>query len=203
VHTKPYFEGQVENMGRLDELKQHLTPGKVYRRADLTRWTTSVDRDLRKLLDAGELTKLSGGVYLRPKTTAFGRAPANDRDLVEAFLKDKRFLMLTPNVYNALGVGATQLYNETVVYNRKRHGRFKLGNRVYDLRMKPEFPAVATKEFLTVDLVNNLKRLTEDETQVLERIRTEARKLDQDALRQAAEDYGGVRAKKFFRDVLL
>ncbi|MCO4317818.1 hypothetical protein M8997_011555 [Phyllobacterium sp. 21LDTY02-6] len=189
-------------MTRLDELKQHLVPGKVYRRADLTRWTSSVDRDLRKLLDAGELTKLSGGVYMRPKTTSFGRAPASDRDLVEAFLKGKRFLLLTPNAYNALGVGATQLYNEAVVYNRKRHGRFKLGSRVYDFRMKPEFPAISTKEFLLVDLVNNLKRLAEDESQVLERTRVVARELDQEALRQAAEDYGGVRAKKFFRDVL-
>lgn len=188
-------------MTRLDELKQHLVPGKVYRRADLTRWTASVDRDLRKLLDTGELTKLSGGVYMRPKTTSFGRAPASDRDLVKAFLKDKRFLLLTPNAYNALGVGATQLYNETIVYNRKRHGRFKLGSRVYVFRMKPEFPTIATKEFLLVDLVNNLKRLAEDETQVLERVGAVARKLDQEALRQAAEDYGGVRAKKFFREV--
>jgi len=188
-------------MDRLDELKQHLVPGKVYRRADLTRWTASVDRDIRKLLDAGELSKLSGGVYMRPKTTSFGRAPASDRDLVEAFLRDKRSLLLTPNAYNALGVGATQLYNETVVYNRKRHGRFRLGNRVYDFRMKPEFPAAATREFLLVDLVNNLKRLAEDETQVLERAKVVARELDPNALRQAAEDYGGVRAKKFFKDV--
>ncbi|GGB13716.1 hypothetical protein GCM10011491_46720 [Brucella endophytica] len=35
--------------------------------------------------------------------------------------------------------------------------------------MKPEFPAAATKEFLLIDLVNNLKRLAEDETQLLER----------------------------------
>lgn len=188
-------------MTRLDELKQHLVPGKVYRRGDLTRWTASVDRDLRKLVDAGELTKLSGGVYMRPKPTSFGRTPASDRDLVEAFLRDKRFLLLTPNAYNALGVGATQLYNETVVYNRKRHGRFKLGNRVYDFRIKPGFPAVATKEFLLIDLVNNLKRLAEDETQVLERAKVVARELDPNALRQAAEDYGGVRTQRFFKDV--
>lgn len=110
--------------------------------------------------------------------------------------------MLTPNAYNALGVGATQLYNETVVYNRKRRGHFKLGNRVYEFRMKPEFPAVTTKEFLLVDLVNNLKRLAENEGQILVRVRAEARMLDQDSLRQAAEDYGGVRARKFFREVL-
>ncbi|MDP9791344.1 hypothetical protein KHC17_01535 [Agrobacterium salinitolerans] len=83
---------------RLGQLKQHLIPGKVYRRSDLARWITPVDRDLRKLMDAGELTKLSG-VYIRPKTTSFGNAPARDHDLVETFLKDNPFLLLTPNVY--------------------------------------------------------------------------------------------------------
>lgn len=188
-------------MTRLDQLKQHLTPGKVYRRSDLTRWTTSVDRDLRKLMDAGELTKLSGGVYMRPKTTSFGNAPARDHDLVEAFLKDNRFLLLTPNVYNTLGVGATQLYNETVVYNRKRHGPIKLGNRIFDFRMKPDFPAIATKEFLLVDLVNNLKRLAEDEPKMLERVRARAAQLDKNALKMAAEAYGGVRAKRVFGEI--
>ncbi len=64
----------MKNMTKLDELKQHLVPGKVYRRADLTRWTTSVDRDLRKLLDAGELRKLSGGVYAPENHQLWARA---------------------------------------------------------------------------------------------------------------------------------
>ncbi|MFW8642422.1 hypothetical protein ACOJBO_04275 [Rhizobium beringeri] len=120
-----YIGVEVKHDGKFDELKRRLTPGKVYRRADLTKWSAAVDRDLRALVDAGELTKVSAGVYLRPKQTAFGKAPADEKDLVEAFLKDKRFLLTTPNAYNALGVGTTQLYNHTVVYNRKRHGQFK------------------------------------------------------------------------------
>src|SRR6266567_8389334 len=45
-----------------------------------------------------------------------------------------------PNAYNSLGVGTTQLYDKTVVYNHKRHGPVSLGGRVFDFRVKPSFP---------------------------------------------------------------
>lgn len=57
-----------------------------------------------------------------------------------AFLKDDRFLLTSPNAYNALGLGTTQLYNRRVVYNHKRHGKFVRGGRTYDFRVKPHFP---------------------------------------------------------------
>ena len=114
-------------MSTLNEVKKHLRPGRVYRRVELAHWSNAVDRHLRQLQEDGTLTKLSGGLYYRPKKTAFGEAPAEDAKLVKTFLKDDRFLLTSPNAFNALGVGTTQLYNETVVYNHKRHGRFKLG----------------------------------------------------------------------------
>ena len=153
-------------------------------------------------MDAGELTKVSAGVYLRPKQTALGKAPAEEKDLVEAFLKDKRFLLTTANAYNALGVGTTQLYNQTVVYNRKRHGQFKLGNRFYDFRKKAEFPEALSKEFLLVDLVNNVKRLAEGESVILKQVKAKAKALEPSALKRAVDDYGGVRAKRFFSEIL-
>ena len=139
-------------MNSLTALKNHLRQGHVYRRADLLAWTNAVDRHLRQLVDDGTLTKLSGGLYYYPKQTSFGAAPADDAKLVEAFLNDHRFLMTSPNTYNALGVGSTQLYNETVVYNHKRHGRFKLGKRSFDFRIKPHFPKTLSEAFLLVDL---------------------------------------------------
>ncbi len=48
-------------MIKLDDLKRHLKPGQAYRRADLARWSTSVDRH-------------AGGLYVYPKETAFGPA---------------------------------------------------------------------------------------------------------------------------------
>src|SRR5580700_9839767 len=114
-------------MTKLDELKRHLKPGGVYRREDLARWLNAVDRHLKQLVESNVLTKLAGGLYAYPKDTVFGPAPATDDTLVEAFLKDKRFLLASPNAYNGLGVGTTQLYDKTVVYNHKRDGDFQLG----------------------------------------------------------------------------
>ena len=57
---------------------------------------TPVDRHLKQLQKDGTLTKLAGGLYYCPKKTVFGSAPAEDRKLVEAFLKDRRYLLPRP-----------------------------------------------------------------------------------------------------------
>jgi len=189
-------------MTRLQELKRHLRPGQVYRRQDLAQWSTAVDRHIKQLVAEGTLTKLSGGLYLRPKQTVFGKAPATEAALVSRFLKDDRFLLASPNAYNALGVGTTQLYDKTVVYNHKRHGQFSLGGRTFDFRVKPSFPKKLSREFLLVDLVNNLDRLAESEQEVLARVRQQATTLDASRLLRAADYYGTVKAKKFFSKAL-
>lgn len=188
-------------MSALEALKKHLYPGKVYRRADLEPWSTAVDRHLQELVAEGYLQKLAGGLYYAPKQTVFGVAPADDATLVEAFLKDHRFLIHSFNAYNALGVGTTQLYNETVVYNHKRHGRFRLGKRVFDFRMKPHFPLKVTEAFLLVDLVNNLTLLAEDQDKVLFLVKKKVNQMNVKDLRRAVKEYGGAKAKKFFADV--
>ena len=189
-------------MSKLDTLKKHLRQGQVYRRADLLPWSNAVDRHLSQLVKEGTLTKLAGGLYYYPKQTSFGEAPADDEKLVEAFLNDHRFLLTTPNAYNALGVGSTQLYNETVVYNHKRHGRFKLGKREYNFRIKPHFPAALSEAFLLVDLVNNVDRLAERQSSMLERVKRKVKSMDQQVLNRAVRDFGGARAKKFFNPLL-
>ena len=83
------------------------------------------------------MDKLSGGLYYVPRQSVFGKAPADENDLVAAFLKDDRFLVTSPNDYNTLGLGTTQLYNTRRVYNHKRHGDFKLGNRSFHFVRRP------------------------------------------------------------------
>ena len=161
-----------------------------------------MDRHLKELQKDGTLTKLSAGLYYCPKPTAFGNAPAEDKKLVEAFLKDKRFLVSSPNAYNTLGLGTTQLYNETVVYNHKRHGRFPLGGRVFDFRVKPHFPKALSQEFLLVDLVNNLDQLAENAEAVLKRVKDKSKALDTPSFRRTVRSYGSLRAKKFFAQSL-
>ena len=108
------------------------------------------------------------------------------------------FLLASPNAWNALGVGTTELHNKTVVYNHKRHGKFALGGRTYDFRMKPAVPKKLTKEFLLVDLVNNLAQLSEDAQEVLDRVRDRLASSNTARLKKAAQTYGSERAKKFF-----
>lgn len=185
-------------MTKAQELKKHLRPGRAYRRQDLARWSNAVDRHLKQLVEDGTLTKLRGGLYLYPKETVFGKAPPQDEKLVGAFLKDDRFLLASPNAYNALGVGTTQLYDKTVVYNYKRHGDFALGGRKFDFRVKPSLPKTLSPEFLLVDLVNNLDHLAESKEDVLARVKELAASYDESRLKRAAHDYGNVRARKFF-----
>jgi len=183
-------------MSRLDELKKHLKRGKVYRRAELSQWSASVDRHLEGLLAEGTLQKLSQGVYYYPKATPFGTPPPEEEELVRSFLKDDRFLLTSPNAYNSLGVGTTQLYNTRTVYNHKRHGEFELGNRKFDFRVKPHFPQKVTPEFLLVDLVNNLGTLAEDKQQVLKNVVAKVGLMDNSKLVQAVKNYGNAGAKK-------
>lgn len=188
-------------MGKLDELKKNLKRGHVYRRDELRQWSNAIDRHLSILVHDGTLQKLSQGVYYYPKETVFGKTPPEDDTLVRKFLKDDRFLLTSPNAYNNLGVGTTQLYNKRTVYNHKRHGEFMLGNRKFDFQLKPHFPVKATPEFLLVDLVNNLDKLAEDEQAILTNILNKAQQMNQKKLKHAVNSYGNVRAKKFFKPV--
>jgi hypothetical protein len=77
-----------------------------------------------------------------------------------------------------------------------------LGGRKFDFRVKPSFPRRLSREFLLVDLVNNLDDLAESRKEVLERVKRRVASLDKPQLRRAARDYGKVRTKKFFSKVL-
>ena len=189
-------------MSALNELKRRLRPGQVYRRRDLARWSHAVDRHVRQLVDEGRLEKVSGGVYMAPRKTRFGTAPASPEKLVETFLGDDKFLMISPNAYNGLGVGTTQLYNEPVVYNRKRHGRMELDGRAYDFRRRPAFPAKLSEEVLLVDLLHNLNRLAEDKAAVLPRALARARCMDRSRLAKAVRDYDSARVRRLLEPVL-
>lgn len=189
-------------MSALAELRRHLRPGQVYRRKDLARWSNAVDRHVRELMDNGRLEKIATGVYMVPRETRFGKAPAKIEKVVEAFLGDDRFVLVSRNAYNELGVGTTQLYNETVVYNRKRHGRFRLGGWTFDFRMRASVPKTLTQEVLLVDLLHNLDRLPEDRTKVLPSALARARQMDRTRLSRAVHDYGSARAERLLAPIL-
>ena len=186
----------------LDHLKRRLRPGRVYRREDLLPWSHSVDRHLKELTVDGTLQKLRNGLYYRPRKFEFGDAPADERELVRAFLKTDHFVVTSPNAYNQLGLGTTQLYNKRVVYNQKRHGTFPLGNRMITFERRMNIPRQLSPEFLLVDLVNELGDLAEDQDAVLSRVREKAKEMDPKKLSRAVLLYGKYSTQRKFQEML-
>ena len=153
MHTKSF-----------EQLNSCLKPGHVYRREVLAQLSNAVDRDLMTLVNEGSLTKVAAGIYYKPMESRYGALPPDEEELVSVFLRDDRFLLCSWNQYNTLGLGLTQLYNKTIVYNCKRHGIFTLNDKTYDFRRPSRgFPSKLTLEFLLMDLVNNISELSEDE----------------------------------------
>lgn len=191
----------MRRAGTLDQLKRHLRRGRVYRRRDLLPWSQNVDRHLKKLIVDGTLQRIRTGVYYCPRKFEFGKAPADERELIKAFLKTTRFVVTSPNAYNRLGLGTTQLYNRRVVYNQKRHGAFQFGNRLLTFELRSSIPKQITPEFLLVDLVNELDRLSEDSDAVLSRVREKAKKMNARKLSRAVSLYGTASTRKRFREI--
>lgn len=185
----------------IETLRQHIKPGHVYRRSDLEYYSSAIDRHLGMLTKDGSLVKLSQGVYYAPKSSKFGLVPPDDVVLVESFLKDSDFIMVKPNVYNTLGLGLTQLYNTTWVYNHKRKGEFKFNGKSFEFKIKSSFPNQLTKEFLLVDLLNNLDELAEDQNQTIKRLPENLRSFNNEELMRVAQQYGSGRTKQLLKSI--
>lgn len=177
-------------MNNSEKLKNAMLPGKVYRRKELADFSTAVDRDLKTLVTAGQVQKLAGGLYYRPRTNPFGVTPPEDREIARAFLKTDDFLLTSYNYFNQLGLGLTQVYNDYVVYNHKRSGCFLLGGKRFTFRLVPAYPRHLSKEFLLVDLLNNLKYLPDNTDLVLRNLKSGLGDFNPQAVREQLARYG-------------
>jgi hypothetical protein len=109
---------------------------------------------------------------------------------------------VSPNAYNALGLGLTQLYNTTWVYNHKRKGEFQLNGKTFELKLKSSFPKEITKEFLLVDLLNNSQNLAEDFSQTLEKLKNKLHHFNTSDLMKATQQYGTGKTKGILKVIL-
>ena len=186
----------------MDLLSQHRKQGEVYRRSDLEYYSTAIDRHLAHLTKDGTLIKLNQGLYYAPKQSKFGTVPPSDRQVVERFLKDDDFLLVSPNSFNSLGLGLTQLYNTTWVYNHKRKGEFQLNGKTFEFKLKSSFPKNISREYLLVELLNNLESLAEDQNLVLEKLSNNVRSFNTDALMKATQQYGSGKTKRVIKSIV-
>lgn len=189
-------------MKQLENLKRRLRPGKVYRRSDLASWSNAIDRHLQLLLQEGTLVKLSQGLYFVPRKSAFGLTVPDDDSVIKAFLKTDDFVVISPNMYNALNVGTTQLYNQKVVYNKKRQGNFDFGGRNISFRKKDNFPKKVTKEFLLTDLLQNIDKIAEEQEVVYKKVTSEIRKTDNSKLLRTAVRYGSASVTRKIKTII-
>lgn len=192
----------VFRMKNTEKLKNDMQLGKVYRRQDLKGLSTSVDRDLKSLVEKGEVRKLSGGLYYRPEKNVFGEAPPDDRELVRAFLKSDDFRLTSYDQFNRLGLGLTQLYNTAVVYNHKRSGEFRLGRRRFHFRVVPAYPTTSKvePEYLLVDMLNNLTRLPDNVGLVLRNLKEGLKEFDRAKVMEYLDRYGNAAARRRLRE---
>ncbi|KAF0126491.1 MAG: hypothetical protein FD189_1368 [Elusimicrobia bacterium] len=188
-------------MKNAEKLRNSMEPGRVYRRQDLEGYSTAVDRDLHTLAASGEVRKLAGGLYYRPGKNAFGVTMPEEREFVRAFLKTDDFLLTSYNYFNQFGLGLTQVYGTTLVYNHKRAGEFSLGGKRFEFRLVPAYPDKLSREFLLVDLLNNLRRLPDNTAGVLKNLKSRLNEFDGDLLAACLRRYGRPGARKAFREI--
>lgn len=188
-------------MKNADKLKEAMEPGRVYRRQGLEGLSTAVDRDLKTLVAAGEVRKLSSGLYCRPKQSLWGPLPPEDRELVRAFLKTDDFRLTSFNDFNLLGMGLTQVYNVYVVYNHKRAGTLRLGRKEFKFRLVPAYPTteLVEPEYLLVDMLNNLMRLPDNVELVLRNLKEGVKRFDKEKVLDCLARYGNAAARRYLR----
>ena len=183
----------------MNTLFKHINQGEVYRRSDLEYYSTAIDRQLAQLIKGGKLVKLNQGLYYAPMQSKFGVVPPDDHLFVERFLKDEDFLLISPNSFNTLGLGLTQLYNTMWVYNHKRKGEFILNGKSFNFKLKNSFPQKITREYLLVDLLNNFESLAEDKKNIVDKLTRNVLSFNMDTLMKATQQYGNGTAKRIIK----
>ncbi|MCB1198066.1 MAG: hypothetical protein KDK51_06810, partial [Deltaproteobacteria bacterium] len=103
-------------------MKNMIQAGQVYEYKDFEPVSKDYKRNTAILIKEGVLVRVHPGIFFAPKKGAlFGSFPP-EQELIHRFLNDDHFVIYSLNHFNGLGLGTTQLYNKTVVFNRKRHG---------------------------------------------------------------------------------
>lgn len=191
----------MRKLTKSEQLFHSMKPGKIYRQSELQSEWANASHDLRYLVDNGLVNKVSAGLYYRPKVNEYGAVAPKDEELIESFLQDDDFLIIDVNAYTSLVGGLTQLAMGNKVLNKRRHGHFKLAGFPFDFKVRRAFPKKVTKEFLMVDLLDNLKEV-EDGTPIKEKVLPRLNEYDSKVLLKNASMYGNRSTEKFLKQVL-
>lgn len=168
-----------------------LEPGRVYRTRDFLPWGKNAARLAQRLVQEGVLRQLRQGVFETQKVTKFGPAPADDRELVRAYLGSDDFVFSGSPYWNALGLGATGVQAVTVVYNRKRTVEAQFGTRRFHFS-RVSYPSTSPPpEWFAIDLLRHCAEAGVGRDEVLAAlvVATRSRRLDVSRLLEMAEQF--------------
>jgi len=167
-----------------------MTPGRIYRTRDLRAFSANPSRWAKRLVKQGLLRQPHHGLYYVPLQSRFGPVGPTEDELLHAFLGTDDYLITGPYVWNALGLGTTQLFAVTLVYNRERTGQVRLGGLPFWFR-RVRFPKNPPAEWYVVDLLHNERWMGEDTSRLDEHLGYALRvgRLDRARLREMALEY--------------
>ena len=94
--------------------------------------------------------------------------------------------------------GTFNIPSGTTVSDQSLKTSFMLGGKIFEFRLKHKFPRELSKEFLFVDLLNNLNELAEDRDNLLKSVKEKVLAEPQPQMKRAFNAYGGERTKSLF-----
>lgn len=180
-----------------------LKPGRVYRTRQLAAWSANTARLAKRLVAAGELLPLAHGLFVHPTKSRFGPVPPADAELMRAFLDGEPYVFTGPERWNALGLGTTALHAIPLVYNTKRSGNFKLGQRPFQLR-RVAFPKKPPLEWFIVDLFEHTAQAGTQPNALIGALSLGLKKgrFDHARLKEMVESYGSKKTQAWIHPCL-
>jgi hypothetical protein len=168
-----------------------LIAGRVYRTADLKRWSTNPTRTAERLVAAGTLRKLRHGLYYHPQLSKWGVVPPAREEVLRAVLGDTPFVVTGSGVWNALGLGSTAVFATPLVYNGKLSGEVTIDVFRFAFR-RVRFPPSPSTEWCVVDLIQHRAMAGLDLETLRQTLRAALldRRFDAVQLQQMAAEYG-------------
>jgi hypothetical protein len=169
----------------------NLTPGRVYRTADLKRWGANPTRMAEQLVATGQLRKLRHGLYYRPQRSKWGVVPPARDEVLRALLKGTPFLVTGSGAWNALGLGSTAVFATPLVYNSRLSGEVTIDEFRFAFR-RVRYPSPVNTEWLVVDLIQNRDMAGLDTETLTQPLRAALRsgRFDAARLQRMAAEYG-------------
>lgn len=180
-----------------------LAKGRVYRTQELAKYNSNPTRLAKSLVKKGLFQRLRHGLFYAPRRSAFGEVPPSETALLKGYFGGKPYLRTGPSVWNTLGLGTTAVESVPLVYNTTKSGVDTLGKKRFEFR-RVKFPTKVDREYLVVDLFENLGRAGADRLTVqkaLARALSHGR-FDALTLLKRAKQYGSKATQEAIRAAL-